>query len=103
MPTSLIALLLKMANVIFPGSAVSRGTGVMMTLLLLSGLAIGTRLLASYCLIETDNYYEFPLTTAVVTCFRILYFIVSYSYISCSGSLTSVWKERANFSAIVYL
>ena len=34
---------------------------------------------------------------------RISYSIVSYLYASCSGSITSVWEERANLSAIVYL
>ena len=34
---------------------------------------------------------------------RILSSIVSYLYVSCSGSITSVWEERANLSAIVYL
>ena len=29
--------------------------------------------------------------------------IVSYSYVSCSVSFTSVGEERAIFSAIVYL
>ena len=37
-----------------------------------------------------------------VSC-RILYSIVSYVYVSCSGSITSVGEERANLSAIVYL
>ena len=37
-----------------------------------------------------------------VSC-RILYSIVSYSYVSCSGSITSVREERANLSAIDYL
>ena len=32
-----------------------------------------------------------------------LYFIVSYLYVSCRGSMTSVGKERANLSTIVYL
>ena len=35
-----------------------------------------------------------------VSC-RILYSSVSYLYMSCSGSITSVWEERANVSAIV--
>ena len=34
---------------------------------------------------------------------RILYSIVSYLYVSCSGSVTSVGDDRANLSAIVYL
>ena len=34
---------------------------------------------------------------------RILYSIVSYLYVSCTGSFTSVGKERAYLSAIVYL
>ena len=29
--------------------------------------------------------------------------VVSYLYVSCSESITSVGKERANLSAIVYL
>ena len=29
--------------------------------------------------------------------------VLSYSYVSCSGSITSIWEERANLSAIVYL
>ena len=33
----------------------------------------------------------------------VLYSIVSYLYVSCSGSLTSVGKERANVSGIVNL
>ena len=33
---------------------------------------------------------------------RILYSIVSYLCVSCSGSVTSVGDERANLSAIVY-
>ena len=37
-----------------------------------------------------------------VSC-RILYYTVRYLYISCSGSVTSVWEESANLSAIVYL
>ena len=37
-----------------------------------------------------------------VSC-RISYSFVSYLYVSCSGSITSVGEERANFSAIVYL
>ena len=28
---------------------------------------------------------------------------VGYLYVSCSGSITSVGEERANFSAVVYL
>ena len=35
--------------------------------------------------------------------FCILYFIVSYLYVSCSGSISSVGKERANLSAIFKL
>ena len=31
------------------------------------------------------------------------HFIVSYLYVSCSGSITSVGEERAYLSAIVYL
>ena len=34
---------------------------------------------------------------------RILYSIDSYLYVSCSGSIISVWEERASLSAIVYL
>ena len=34
---------------------------------------------------------------------RILYSIVSYLYVSCSGLITSVGEERDNLSAIVYL
>ena len=37
-----------------------------------------------------------------VSC-RMLYSIVSYLYVSCSGSITSVGEERANLFAIVYL
>ena len=37
-----------------------------------------------------------------VSC-RILSSIITYLYVSCSESITSVGKERANFSAIVYL
>ena len=37
-----------------------------------------------------------------VSC-RILYSIVSYLYVSCSGLITSVGEERTNLSAIVYL
>ena len=32
----------------------------------------------------------------------ILYSIVSYLYVSCSGSINSFGEERANLSAIVY-
>ena len=39
---------------------------------------------------------------AGVAC-RILYSIVSYIYVSCSGSITSVEEKKANLSAIVYL
>ena len=35
-----------------------------------------------------------------VSC-RILYFIVSYLCVSCSGSISAVGEERANLSAIV--
>ena len=34
---------------------------------------------------------------------RHLYFCVVYLYISGCGSITSVGKERANLSAVVYL
>ena len=34
---------------------------------------------------------------------HILYSVVSYLYVSCSGSITSVGEERANLSATVYL
>ena len=34
---------------------------------------------------------------------RILYSIVSYLYVSCSGPFTSVGEGRANVSVIVYL
>ena len=34
---------------------------------------------------------------------RILYSIVSYLYVSCNESITSVGEERAKLSAIVYL
>ena len=37
-----------------------------------------------------------------VSC-RILFSVVSYLYVSCSGSITSVGEERANLSAIVCL
>ena len=37
-----------------------------------------------------------------VSC-RFSYYIVSYLYVSCSGSITLVREEKANFSAIVYL
>ena len=37
-----------------------------------------------------------------VSC-RILYSIVGNLYVSCSGSVTSVGSESANWSAIVYL
>ena len=30
-------------------------------------------------------------------------FFVGYIYVSCSGSITSAWEERANLSAIAYL
>ena len=36
-----------------------------------------------------------------VSC-RNLYYFVVYLYVSGSGSITSVWEERANF-AVVYL
>ena len=35
--------------------------------------------------------------------YRILCSVVSYLYVSCSGSITSVGEERANLSASVYL
>ena len=37
-----------------------------------------------------------------VSC-RILYYVVGYLYVSCSGSITSVGEEIVNLSAIVYL
>ena len=37
-----------------------------------------------------------------VSC-HILYFIVSYLYVSCNGSVTSIGEERDNLSDIVYL
>ena len=37
-----------------------------------------------------------------VSCY-VLSSIVSYLYVSCSGSITSVGSERANLSAVVYL
>ena len=37
-----------------------------------------------------------------VSC-HILYSIVSYLYVNCSVSITSVGEERADLSAIVYL
>ena len=37
-----------------------------------------------------------------VSC-HILYSIVSYLNVSCSGLITSIGEERANLSAIVYL
>ena len=42
----------------------------------------------------------FMLIGVGISC-RIPYSIVSYFYVSCSGSITSVGEERANFSAIV--
>ena len=32
-----------------------------------------------------------------------LYSTVSYLYVRCNGSIASVWEERANLSAIVYM
>ena len=32
-----------------------------------------------------------------------LYSFVGYLYVSGGGSITSVWEERANLSAFVYL
>ena len=32
-----------------------------------------------------------------------LYSLVVYLYVNGSGSITSVWEERANLSAVVYL
>ena len=32
-----------------------------------------------------------------------LYSFVVYLYVNGSGSITSVWEERANSSAVVYL
>ena len=46
-----------------------------------------------------SNYY-LMLFGVGVSC-RILCSIVSYLYVSCSGSITSVGEERANLSAIV--
>ena len=43
----------------------------------------------------------FMLFGVAVLC-RILYSIVSYLYVSCSGSSISVGEERSNLSAIVY-
>ena len=37
-----------------------------------------------------------------VSC-RNLYSFVVYSYVSCSGSISSFGEERANLSAVVYL
>ena len=37
-----------------------------------------------------------------VSC-RNLYSFVVYLYVKGSGSITSVWEERANLSAVVYL
>ena len=37
-----------------------------------------------------------------VSC-RILYYFVVYLYVSRSGSITSVWEERANLSTVAYL
>ena len=34
---------------------------------------------------------------------RNLYSFVVYLYVSGSGSITSVWEERSNLSAVVYL
>ena len=34
---------------------------------------------------------------------RILYSFAVYLFVSRSGSITLVWEERANLSAIVYL
>ena len=48
------------------------------------------------------SYSYFMLFGVGVSC-RILYSIVSYLYVSCSGSATSVGEERADLSAIVYL
>ena len=47
-------------------------------------------------------FFYFVLFGVGVSC-RILYAIVSYLYVSCSVSITSVVEERANLSAIVYL
>ena len=32
-----------------------------------------------------------------------VYYILSYLFVSCSRSITSVGEERAHFSAIIYL
>ena len=32
-----------------------------------------------------------------------LYSFVVYLYVNVSGSITSVWEERANLSAVVYM
>ena len=37
-----------------------------------------------------------------VSCRNLHYFVV-YLYVNGSGSITSVWEERANLSAVVYL
>ena len=34
---------------------------------------------------------------------RIFYAFVVYLFVSRSGSITLVWEERANLSAVVYL
>ena len=51
-------------------------------------------------LLATDRYL---MSFGVGGLRRILYFIVIYLYLSCSGSITSVGEERANLFAIVYL
>ena len=32
-----------------------------------------------------------------------VFYLLVFIYVSCSGSVTSVGEERANFSAMVYL
>ena len=56
----------------------------------------------SVCLSVCQNGTGSGIGVEGVSC-RISYSIVSYLYVSFSGLITSIWEERASFSAIVYL
>ena len=59
---------------------------------------------ACYCpFLGCDFGVIFTLLIGVGVSCHIPYSTVSYLFVSCSGSITSVGEKRANFSAIVYL
>ena len=55
-------------------------------------------------MVNIQEYVSLMIFGVGVSC-AILYYIVSYinSYVSCSGSITSVGEESAYLSAIAYL